>query len=238
MMKARVLTGDDRISEDVFDVQDGQDHKGSKLLVNQDTGLKVRTNPSRILAVGSGNLVSADQQTLSAKCPQCDVICEVGVAAAAATCPEHGAFDLDWSDIAAGPYPRQAPRAQKTGPAGQPKKARGAAQAQRSRESLTVDFDDLRKHGELWTKSGVEFDYPQYEVLAHVMLIDDAAGARKMCFNSYNGGWGKKSRGSEIRAFITGKPVAGVKANWYQLKKGVDVERRKLAKAGYAKDDA
>ena len=240
--KVRILTGDDTISSDVFEVTGAPDHRGNFLLVSivnkGETPRKVRAHPSRMLKInpeGSSVYRSEDNTTLYAKCPKCSAEIPVEIGAEIVMCPDHAGFPVDWSKVDAGVRPHVAEVAQDPKSNKKTKQAKASAPqgARRSKQPLTIDFAAMKANGEVWTKSGVEFDYPEFEVLAHVLVIDDGTNSRKLCFNSYNKTWGKKSKDDDLKLFFANKVNSSGKNVGYYLKNGVDAERKKLEKSGY-----
>lgn len=238
METARVLLGNDTISDDIFSIQDGPDRKGSFLLVSTaDENRRVRAHHSRLLRVcADGAAIVKTDTALTSACPDCGHDCTIEVGDTQATCPTHGKFAIDWGKIEPGRRPAvKEPHKKVTTIARSNAKTKaGKSQQKKQRASMDIDFDAIKKIGELFTKSGVEFDYPGYVVKSHTVLIDDGDNSRKYCFNSYNGTWGKKSKDVDLQSLINNDCTK--KNVWYYLKRTLAQERKKLEDNGYVRD--
>jgi len=240
--KARILNAEDVITEDVYTIVEGPDRKGNFLLVNDATQKRARAHPTRILKLNpEGSPVFRQDTEMRAKCPKCDTTVVAEIAQEEIVCPEHGTFPLDWSKIDAGVRPAvPEPEKKTTGIVKAAKKAKAASgekTQRRAKAPIQIDFDAMRAAGEIWTKAGVEFDYPGFDVKAHILLIEAGADSRKLCFNSYNGTWGKKSKDEDLQLFLTNQRGPGNKVIGYFVKGTLDQERRKLEKSGYVKEN-
>ncbi len=78
----------------------------------------------------------------------------------------------------------------------------------------------------------VNFDHKHVTAVAHVLLSRGRQTVRKMCFNSYNGSFGKNSRAEELETFLSGG--AG---DWSTVA-SLDKERTKLQRNGYKLESA
>lgn len=76
-----------------------------------------------------------------------------------------------------------------------PKATRAAKQ-----EIPKIDLDELAKRPncELWTRSNIRFDHVGIDVKAHILLYTEGSTARKLCFNTYDGTLGKRSKGTSL----------------------------------------
>lgn len=238
--RARILNGLDEITDDVFVISDeGPDKRGNYLLIEDRkvaNPRRVRAHPTRILKINpEGSPVYRHELETRANCPECGTPAGVDVGAECAKCTEHGTYPIDWGRVESGPRPA-APEPEKKITTSKPKKPKATVERtpRAGRASTNIDFAAMKKAGELWTKVGVSFDYPGFDVKAHVFIIAGEGGARKWCFNSYNGTWGKKSKDDDMAMFIENKH--GARAIGYPVKGDVEQERRKLQKAGYVKE--
>lgn len=235
--QVRILNGEDEISDHIYTIVEPEDRKGNFLVQNNHTQKKARVHPTRMLQFNpEGSKVYRHETELRAKCPHCDTGVTVEIGNTSAMCAQHGGFAIDWSQISAGPRPAS-PEVAKKVPAGKaarkPKTPAERAQKQKAHATDKIDFAALRKAGQLWTRTGVEFDYPGFEVKAHVFIIEDGDDSRKMCFNSYNETWGKKSREEHLKHFIENKLMPGGEKVGYTIKGTIEAEHKKLEKTGY-----
>lgn len=246
-MKARVITAEAKISKEIWEIleEEGKDHKGNFYLQEEDGKRKIRAHPKRILPIrdDAAGVVHNDG-TFTAKCPQCDVEAQVDVGKenSSAECSEHGSFQLNWSDTGHGHLiAKLMPQETKSTNSQPSKKAAGSKKqpaAKKQQSSATIDFDVMKKAGELWTKGGVNFDYPEYTVRTHTFIvIDDDETARKYCFNSYNGTWGKKSKQNDVERFIANQPAANGRKLGFGIKGTIEQERKRLEKAKYVREE-
>lgn len=233
--KSRVLRGTDIISEEIYDIVEGPDRKGNYLLTcGQRT---VLVNPSRMLTINEGApAVYRTPTELKVACPGCSspITVEIGSNTAECVCDDSdGEFTIDWSKIESCVRPAPPEEKAKTRIKKKPTKSKASGQRQtsKSRGSMKIDFDELKRVGELWTKAGVKFDYVDYVVDSHAVLIFGQK-PRKFFFNSYNGTWGKKSGDDKLQAFIDNVPRVG-KSDWHQSTKAPEQERKKLERQGY-----
>lgn len=147
----------------------------------------------------------------NAVCPFCGYINCVNMNDQSTVFKCHGELNLYWID-------RTINKAKKTQKA-----------AKMKSEPILVDFDELKKIGELWTKSQIKFDDPNTDVRAHVLIITGDA-PRKLCFNTYNGTLGKKGNTLPLEDFVNGTSVT--KATWYNIK-NLESARKTLQDGGF-----
>ncbi len=147
----------------------------------------------------------------NAVCPFCGYINCVNMEDQSSVFKCHGEIDLYWID-------RTINKAKK------PQKA-----AKMKAEPIVVDFEELKKVGELWTKSQIKFDDPNTDVKAHVLIIADDK-PRKLCFNTYNGTLGKKGNKLPLEDFANGTSTS--KITWYNIK-NIDSARKTLQEDGF-----
>jgi len=251
----RHLSTKGEISKELFTVNyNEQDRKGNPLLESKRRA--VRSHPSRILplldgaavvfrgtigatAGGAGGKGGKGEPALLAKCPVCASDIRVDVKnVRQAECPEHGAFDLSWATVSAGRIPVTVANGKLPKKATVKKKPMKARAPRTAKAPVAIDFERIRAAGELWTRSGVEFDYPDFDVRAHVLILAGTGTdlPRKYCFNSYNGTWGKKPKDHELTCFLANQPTdLGTTVGWV-VKGTLEQERRKLIKGGYQRD--
>ena len=76
-----------------------------------------------------------------------------------------------------------------------PKVARAVKQ-----EVPKINLDELagRPNCELWTRCNIRFDHVGIDVKAHILLHTEGLTARKLCFNTYDGTLGKRSKGLSL----------------------------------------
>lgn len=236
--KVRILDATDTITADVYTIVDGPDRKGNFTIVNDNTQRKSYIHPTRILRINDGIAAYRRETDMAVKCPECNREIKIEIAQATCECEEHGRFIINWGAIDAGVRPA-VDEPEKTVATKPAKKSKSANKPQRrTKTPIAIDFDRMKSVGIIYTKPGVEFDYPGFEVKAHVFVIEDGEYSRKLCFNSYNGTWGKKDKGDELRVFIDEKSVAhNGKKFGYFITSTMEQERKKLEKGGYTKED-
>lgn len=234
MNVARILTVDAKISRELYKIDaEGPDRRGNVCLHGRNKSIRV--HPKRVLPVKTGGaMVKLKDGRLVATCPKCKHEATVQFGATEIKCNTHGVSVLDWIGLPTGAIPMVERKAVKPIQPGQVRLRRNGAsnRIKLPKEPLTIDFATLKAKGELWSKSGIRFDYPEFAVLAHALLVTVKGVTRKYCFNSYNGTWGKKSKQKEIEAFINNQPHNG-KSVGFLVKGDVAKERKKLAKAHY-----
>lgn len=229
--RARVLLGDDKLSDDVFDITDGPDRKGNYLLVCG--ARQARVHPSRILRINEdGATIYRTETELMADCPECSAAVVIQLGAEQGACAEHGEFPVDWSEVESGPCPALPETLiQPKIKIKQPKqnKPRTQKPVRKSKQPTDIPFEEMKKLGEVWIKQA-HFDYDQTQ--EPVCFIIWGASPRKMCFNCYNRAWGTNSREDKLRAFIAGGARQG-KNDWHPVTKTKEQTRKKLEKDGY-----
>lgn len=258
--EVRILELDGTVSKTVYLVdQERSDRKGFVALKERDGTRLVRVHHRRVLPLsveGKAVVIESGDQYW-ALCPEHGQITAVEAGEETATCPQCSKiFPLHWlgvrpmaeatatpaEETATAEKPAKAPKAPKAEKAPKPPKAEKPPKEPKpapvAKEPAVVDLAALAKlpNCELWTKKNVKFDHERIDVQAHVLLfVGD--GARKLCFNTYNGTLGKKP-GAELpaEAFCTGTPVAGAKKEtpWFAVP-DLDKARAKLTKEGYEK---
>lgn len=180
-------------------------------------GTEITVNVNRLLPSGAAGkaLVASTSEVevdkYNAVCPFCGYINCVSMNDQSSVFKCHGELDLYWID-------RTINKAKK------PQKA-----TKMKAEPIVVDFEELKKIGELWTKSQIKFDDPNTDVKAHVLII---AGdqPRKLCFNTYNGTLGKKGNKLPLDEFVSGTATSRV--SWYNIK-NLDTARKTLQEDGF-----
>lgn len=211
----RLLKSDGTVSVEVYTV--GQStRRGTVALISGDKVTK--GHPTRLLPVDGDSQVVADYDgKLQAKCPKCDSLACIDMKSVkTATCPSHGSFTLSWSGVPAVRVPTRA---------GKPKKAAATATVN------PINFGLITKHkAQLYTKTGLAFDHPEYELRSHTVI----SGSRAYSFNSYNNLWGKKSHDDDLACFLAGKPNKAGKKIGSDVA-DVDALVARLKKKGYQK---
>lgn len=228
MEKFRILEPLDTISNDVFTKVGKADHRGNFLVQNRDGSRVITINPSRILPIGHGLKVKCDHE-LHVICPSG---CRIAIAIndATARCKHGKNWQLDWNGMAGKgrPVPKVEHVAVKS-------KTESKVKTAKKQQYVAINFAVLSKAGELWTKHDIEFDYPEFEVKAHVLIIKCGEQYRKICFNSYNGTWGKTSREEEMKIFLANGRSETGKAYGYPVG-NIDKEHNKLRVNGYVRE--
>ncbi len=237
----RVLGADDVIGDKIFEVDDGPDHKGNFVLLSPSTTnnqKRQKVHVSRLLPVQSpsAEIVRHNGTILYISCPQCQHDTPVEVGMRRVTCQCHRSCSLNWETVPVlvRPAPQtdykpvQAAKAVTRRPA-------TAKTPQIAKQINNIDFDFLKKHCELWTKGGINFDHGGFDVKAHIIVIYGEAEHRKLSFNSYNGTWGKKAKDKDVKLFID-ETKTNNKHQWYYFASSRDELHAKLKKNGYILD--
>lgn len=227
----RILTLDGHVSREIYNVIIGRaDRRGLITLAEVGTTREIKVTQRRILqnCAEGDSFVVASGDKFRAVCPQCSYTSEVRPNDDSFACPDHGDIALQWRKgerpmlETASEKPPKSPKAEK-----QPtvKKPRPPA-----KERIAVDFQQLAGLAdcELWTKRNVRFDHEKVDVQAHTLLYT-GEGARKLCWNTYDGCLGRKSAQLPTDDFVAN---AGEQKRWYQVK-SLDAERQRLTKDGY-----
>lgn len=247
--KIRIQLVDGRVSEELFEIApdereyttDGNqaraDRKGLVAITELDkhgnpTDHTIKVAQRRVLPADSGEkaLVNETGDRYWAICPKCAYGDDFDPSQTTFNCPTHGTLELQWLgvkpmlDAATKTPTKRRPAKEHRQPAD---KAARQPKKKEVPERIKVDFAELKKHGELWTKKNVSFDHPNVHVQAHCLLILDNGTPRKLCFNTYDGSLGKKASALPLEAFIKGDPADGKingKTAWFVIK---DVEKAK-----------
>ena len=90
-----------------------------------------------------------------------------------------------------------------------------------------VDLNSLAANGELWIKSGVEFDNKS-DVRACALIIESKE--RYLSFNIYNGTYGKKGTPPPIDEVLKGNEKIG-----YKISPNIEKLRERFIRNGYTK---
>lgn len=151
-------------------------------------------------------------------------------------CPDHGVFET-FGDITITTFRKKASK-----PKSSKEKRKVTESSKTKKVAEKVDFDEVCKYGELWTRGQIPFDHATIDVQAHMLLYEVELGdeklVRKHCFNTYDGTLGKKMGDPIQRLQLEdfknnkrteeGKPLVG-----YDLKDPIETVRTKLEKKGY-----
>lgn len=212
----RVLNLDGTISDLDFKVIDGKcDRRGRIALLDRE-GSIVKFHNRRIMPpdyVFGKAVVLENHNKYYALCPLCGSTGEVDNKEKW-VCQSHGELNLYWLCAVPEFVRLQKPRTLKM-----------------NQTKLIFDVMALAEleNCELFTKSGVRFDHERVDVRSHVLLLT-AESSRKLCFNTYDGGLGKKRTTLPIDEFLQG--VKGPGINWYHVKDAASA-REKLLADGY-----
>ncbi len=241
--EVRLLELDGRVSQEVYKVADAKQARKGHLQVhplsNPDSHVKVATR--RVLPRDADKRapVTHDGDHWFSHCPTCGSLQEIDASSTDHTCETHGNFQL----LFLGERPMATTATKKTAKKSKPKvtKEKKPVQSPKApKEVELVDFDRLKslEGCELWTKKNVKFDHPSVNVASHVLLFvgDDP---RKLCFNTYNGGLGKKNKRLPIDEFLADEEVqgGGKRAKpWFPVREELDKVRAKLAKDNYEQE--
>lgn len=231
----RIYTGGGSISDDVYELSEERaDHRGNKLILATN-GEKIRVHPTRLLMINNhGILVKKHENILLITCPDCNKNINVFIGQSGVMCDCNKTMvNLDWSEVPSGPTitaKANEPKVKNSSP------KKGVPSMIQDVTFVDIEFQKLKEVGELWTKS-VQFDHPEYEVKAHVLIIT-TGNARKFNFNSYNGTWGKKSKEDKINAFISDSQINNKHPGFKIDNSKLDKEREKLSRMNYIKEDA
>lgn len=225
----RILTVEDIISEEIYEILEGPDYKGNYLIYHKDKPRKIRAHPSRLLFINPEGIPAERREyNLAAKCPKCNNDIIIGIGQIHATCCEN-TFQLDWGPIEPGPRP-VSPESKKPKKIDPQKVSRTKAKFEKNQ----IDINHIASICELWVKEGIAFNAPHVTVVSHAAIIDDGDNSRKFMFNSYNGSWGGKDRTADLESFISGKRIDN-RQTFHFIRITMEQERQKLTKAGYVK---
>lgn len=89
----------------------------------------------------------------------------------------------------------------------------------------TIDYDELKTIGELWTKSSIDFD-GSTDVKTHCLI--NIKHKRYLSFNTYNNTYGKKGKTPQFQELMNGDKVG------YEIT-NLDKLYKKLKTNGYTK---
>jgi hypothetical protein len=182
-----------------------RDKDNIEILVNIN-----RLLPSEAAGKASVASISALDDKYNAVCPFCRYIKCVESTDTSTVFECHGELELFWIGRTVN-------------------KAKKSKVVKMKQEPSVVDFEELKKIGELWTKSQVRFDDPNTDVRAHVLiLLSDPP--RKLCFNTYNGTLGKKGNTLPLDDFVKGE--SSTKISWYNIK-DINAARKTLESNGF-----
>lgn len=213
-------------------------NKAQIQLIQKGTTREITVNPRRVLPLEASNQACVVEMgdKFKAICPTCGCAEEVVHDSISLECPKCSvSFPLYWlgvkptmsSEAVTKPKKPTAEKAAKTSPKEKVEKVK--------KEPIRIDFDNLHKFGELWTMKNVKFDHVGIDVQAHCLLYHHGGTARKLCFNSYNGTYGKKSKELPLHEFKKDiEPEDGSPKSWYNVP-DIEKARAKLVKDGYEK---
>lgn len=201
--KVRVLNPNGTVSKEVYTIQqDKSDRKGHVSLLNEK-GEELKVNHRRILPfsiVATAIIVEVGDK-YKAVCPTCGFVDMIRIVADKYKCSncqsEHVCHWINTKPL------KEVIRETKTI---KPKVEEEKMQKQ-TKAAIVVDLDYMSKlaNCKLYTKKNVKFDHERIDVKAHVLIYSDENGARKMCFNTYNGTLGKKMIDLPVQEFVEGK---------------------------------
>jgi hypothetical protein len=227
----RILQINGTVSKEVYIIDEDADRKGLVSLKQKGSLKTIKVIHSRVLPTSADGkaVVIESGDKYKVVCPECD---DVGVITDtdtwAGTCEEckgcKKEFNLHWLGVK--PMAEAIITNQE-----------GSNMATKSNKTATVepvrvDFKDLQKYGELYTKKGVRFDHHEIDVQSHVLLFT-GENPRKLCFNTYDGCLGKKNKGLPLEDFKNNEQQSG-KRLWFDVK-DIKKQQEALRKKGYSK---
>ncbi len=234
-MKVRVISPDGVVSSDTYEhnAECATDSKG-RVMITDGNGNSIAVHKLRILPEDSfGKAVVIEKNNRQfGHCPKCNKAVELDDNGEF-RCPECGVFDTIGDSI-------KPIRSKKTKPSRPPKEEKPVTQSEpkvKTKKSPAVlDIEIVKTHGELWTKFQQKFDHAQIDLQSHILLNEEPL--RKLCFNTYNGSLGKKSKEPEkelkLTHFKDNSPDEQGKSVGYVLKgETIESMRQKLDKDGY-----
>lgn len=234
-MQVRIVNLDGIVSDDIYEKEsDEVDAKGLVQLLDKE-GNAVLVHQKRIAPLDARNKAFVEQKgdKLLGFCPQCSYSTELDNGKF--SCPDHGVFDTI-GDTSIKPI-----RSKGKKPSHRKNKEQSVSENEQAKPAkkapVTIDLAEVKKYGELWTKDKIKFDHATVDVKSHTLIQTDPL--RKLCFNTYNGVLGKKSRNplEELRLeeFAKNENDGNGKPVGYHVKGELKSLQKKLEDSGYEK---
>ncbi len=251
-MLVRYITVQGGVSEDeyVIDPENQNevvvaDRKGLVAICKHDQSTSLRVQSRRILPSGIDGMIPVIESNnkYRAVCNKCQNVLEISGATDNIKCER---CDQELLLLWTGDKPMNDavetateskivdnPKAKTPKPKAEKKMSKTVA----SQEPTKINLTEIAKSPnlELWTKRSVKFDHVEVDVQAHALLfIGD--NPRKLCFNTYDGTLGKKTKSLPIESFVKDEEVTTEKKPahkpWFPIK-DLEKARAQLKKNGY-----
>lgn len=178
--KVRLLTFDHKPSTDEYVAISKPSIRGMVSLRNVRTGEIITAQKRRILPLDTaGKAIAAcnsNKTTIVCPTPNCILELQIQEGGQTARCPEHGEFPIY-------PYNVNSLPLQST--------TTKVTRKEKSMPNVQVDLQEVKKYGTLYVRRA-DFNHTSYDVRSYVLVADNPP--RKLCFNTYNGSLGKKSK--------------------------------------------
>lgn len=180
--RVRYLTLDHKPSLDEYVVMSKPSIRGMVPMRNVRTGETITIQKRRILPLNTaGKAIAAshaNKTTIACPIPQCILELQI-LDTQTASCGEHGTFAIYPYNVDS--LPPQSTNQQVSKP----------ARKEKIMSNVQVDLEEIKKYGELWVRRS-EFNHAAFDVRSYVLVADGPP--RKLCFNTYNGSLGKRSK--------------------------------------------
>jgi len=226
----RILQINGTVSKEVYSVDESADRKGLVILKQKGSLKTIRVIHSRILPTSADGkaVVIESGDKYKVVCPECDSVDAItdtniwaGTCEACKECKKE--FNLHWLGVK--------PMAETITTNQEGSNVTTKPNKSATVQPVRINFEDLQKCGELYTKKGVRFDHHEIDVQSHVLLFT-GENPRKLCFNTYDGCLGKKNKGLPLEDFKNNEQQSG-KRLWFDVK-DVEKQQEALRKKGYS----
>lgn len=233
---ARILKADNSVSQNIYTYLGATDRHENYMM--SDGRKQVYVHQTRILPIfDDGHTVTLVEGVPTVTCKQCQKVQEVARGTYIFNCRCGLEIKPSWVDISGVVQSFEADTSTEKNVI---TKKIQATKAKKAIVDSSVNIDKIAQRvldsgGEVWVKDDVQFDYLQFRVVAYTLIMLTGR-PRKICFNTYNGTWGKKSRDEELEAFLSDTPGPNGKDVGYLLKPGknmLDIEHKNMVKKGY-----
>lgn len=219
--KVRIIEIDGSTSTAIYEIdQERSDRKGLLKLKMLGTEIVKKIHHRRITSIDSINnaLVLENNSRYYALCPTCGDQSEVTPEEESLTCLTCGKYNFKWVNT-------------KPDSLIYKKKKTTTKMGIAMQKRTKADIKALAKleNCELWVKI-VPFDHERIDVRAYILLYT-SDNPRKLCFNTYDGYLGKKSKPIDTQSFLNntyeGKPP------WFSIKEKIETAKQKMITQGY-----